>query len=122
MNLQNGEEMYTPGTANTASITVHHSAIYPSTISLPGNNPSLSMNENADLLEFSVYPNPAKDVLHIETDQVVNGINIYDLSGKEVEVGTFKNSAVNISALQSGMYFIRIQTATGSGVKMFKKD
>lgn len=122
VNLQNGGEMYTPGTANSASITIHHSATYPSTISLPGNNPSLSMNENSDLLEFSVYPNPAKDILHIETDQEVSGIKMYDLSGKEVEVVNLKNSAISLSGLQSGMYFIHIETATGSGVKMIRKE
>lgn len=71
----------------------------------------------ADRLAFSVYPNPASEILYIESAQELNvplNITITDLNGKVLldETGrqsNFKFHQVDISSLEGGYYLIAIQ-------------
>jgi putative CocE/NonD family hydrolase len=45
VNLQDGGTMYQSGTGNVANMTIHHDSVYPSTITLPGNNSVLAASE-----------------------------------------------------------------------------
>ena len=59
---------------------------------------------------FFVYPNPAKDVLHIR-DAGGAMVTLTDISGKTVLTQTITgNTDINISSLQPGIYFLRNQT------------
>ena len=62
--------------------------------------------------EVLIYPNPVNDFLHINSEAEIAGIQIYDLLGKVVfETGKTDNKTIlNLSHLQSGMYFIKVQT------------
>ena len=53
--------------------------------------------------EIRVYPNPAKDFLHISSDQNFN-IEIYDIQGKLVKKGQFTNGKIDIRSLEKGIY------------------
>jgi len=66
---------------------------------------------NLNSEEVLIYPNPVKDYLHINSEAEIAGIQIYDLLGKIVfESGKAGNEAkLNLSHLQSGMYFIKVQ-------------
>ena len=62
---------------------------------------------------LKIYPNPARNLIHIEGDININQVDIYTLAGKvalSVE-DNFEN--INISNLNSGMYIIKIQTSQG---------
>ena len=75
---------------------------------------------------INVYPNPAKDVLSIQTgfhamqDQVI--CNMFDLSGKLVYHRTYENVhpdallQVELSTISNGMYQVVISTETGRSV------
>ncbi len=59
---------------------------------------------------FFVYPNPAKDVLHIRSGDKAT-ISLTDVSGKAVLTQNITGNAdVNISSLQPGIYFLKNQT------------
>jgi len=80
------------------------------------NNNILSVS-NFDVEEsFSMYPNPAKDILNIRFKNSVNDINvsIYDSLGKLVynkETRLINSKCVlNVSNLNSGLYFISINS------------
>lgn len=63
-----------------------------------------------------VYPNPVKDVLHLElTNHTVAKLTISDASGKTIIEITEVQPAetINLSGLSSGIYFVRIETETG---------
>jgi hypothetical protein len=54
-----------------------------------------------------VYPNPAKDILNISTDQPVE-VTIYDLTGKVIEVEV-NNKQIDLSNLSNGVYVLSIE-------------
>ena len=67
-----------------------------------------------------VYPNPAKDVLHIKAKSNVTAIEIYTLLGQQV-LRSFPNNfieTVDMAGFESGMYLVRV--FVGEQVQTFK--
>lgn len=63
---------------------------------------------------IKVYPNPAKDVLHVSgTSQL---IRITDISGREV-MSSMKQD-INVSKLPTGIYFVKTGNFVGKFVKL----
>lgn len=61
---------------------------------------------------ISIYPNPAHNIISIESDLRVSLINIYSIEGKRVL--QFNNkSELDISSLQKGIYLITIELEGG---------
>jgi hypothetical protein len=60
--------------------------------------------------DVSIYPNPASSQLFLNTNLVIKSVAIYSVGGelKLLKTGDIKN--IDVSGLQSGMYFLRIQT------------
>lgn len=70
--------------------------------------------------EVAVYPNPASNQLTIQVkDAGTYSANIVDLQGKTVLNTniTKEESAVNISALNNGLYFLVLTDATGNSTQ-----
>ena len=79
--------------------------------------------ENFTKNEFSVYPNPVKDVLNIETTTAVDQVVIYDLLGKIVlqENPSTISPRINMSSLPSGAYLVKVKIGNSSKtVKVLK--
>ena len=110
VNLQDGGPMYTAGTGNIANMTIHHDATYPSSITLPGNNPVLGMSE---LTESAVvlYPIPTEEQLNVKSDIVFNDFKIMDLSGKILEENKLVNDQLMIGHLKGGTYILELKSA-----------
>ncbi len=71
---------------------------------------------------FSLYPNPATDVLNIQSKNgwAIENISIIDISGRTVK--TQKGSeSINVSDLASGTYMIDIVTKEGKATSKFIK-
>ena len=75
---------------------------------------------------FNIYPNPVKDELTITTEVRVEEIAIYDVYGRQAmcqQVNeTTSQQVVNVTGLNSGIYFVRITTEDGEIVKRFVKN
>jgi len=98
----------------------------------PGFGQALDFTVNIETLKtksfksdaLSVYPVPAKDVLHIKYPSVLNTVKVYNLLGQEVFT---KNTAdneleLNVSGLTSGIYIVKLFTAdTGHSFRMVKE-
>ncbi|MFO7934668.1 MAG: T9SS type A sorting domain-containing protein [Bacteroidales bacterium] len=73
-----------------------------------------NINKSINHRDITIYPVPAKSVIHIESRQEMNGmIQFMDISGKtvmETAVDKTTSKAIDISGLQSGVYFIRIES------------
>ena len=70
--------------------------------------------------EVRVYPNPANDLIYVQSTKSQVAMSIYDLSGKVVLNQDQINEGlhfVDISFLQSGVYFIRLSTNQGERVE-----
>ncbi|MEO8235115.1 MAG: LamG-like jellyroll fold domain-containing protein [Flavobacterium sp.] len=89
--------------------------------SLFNNNTLSSQDFNQNDLKVSLYPNPANEVLNIETDLDVKSIEIYNIQGQKVMSSTQKQ--VNVSALASGMYMVKIKDSENAiATKKFMKE
>ena len=61
---------------------------------------------------FTVYPNPASDLLHLEGDFDKGQLSVYDITGRKVYQGEYQHD-IAVGDLNNGMYFIQIVTAEG---------
>lgn len=75
-----------------------------------------SLNVKSEIFEsagFRLYPNPASDNITIELSNNVKSTEtnyqIIDLNGNVVLEGGLVNSSVDVSKLDSGVYFVRIE-------------
>ncbi|QRM90904.1 T9SS type A sorting domain-containing protein [Lacinutrix sp. WUR7] len=59
---------------------------------------------------FSYYPNPANDYLTLKAQKNMDSISVYNILGQEVlrTAPNAVNTEVNMSALQSGAYFVKV--------------
>ncbi|OQA08590.1 MAG: hypothetical protein BWY67_01480 [Bacteroidetes bacterium ADurb.Bin397] len=75
-----------------------------------------------------VYPNPATDKLNIVAgDQELTSITIFDASGRIVYeskamVAAGRSEVVNIRAFSSGVYAVKIQSASQTVTRKFVKQ
>jgi Leucine-rich repeat (LRR) protein len=82
-------------------------------------NCASSINEN-EQLNISLYPNPASSILTIQSDEVINQIQIFNLLGELIQ--TEKQSTFSIEQLPSGIYVLQIQTENGQSNQRFVKE
>jgi sugar lactone lactonase YvrE len=68
-----------------------------------------SQNFNQNNLEVALYPNPANNLLNIETALELQSVEIYNIQGQKVLSSNQKQ--INVSDLAAGMYMVRIQDA-----------
>jgi len=80
--------------------------------------------EVVDKTIFKIYPNPAHDILNIETETSETfNIEIFDIQGRQLsQISNLTSTSsslisVNISSFPSGIYFIKV----GNSVKKFVK-
>lgn len=86
---------------------------------------SVGLKFNVTKSVFEMYPNPAKDQLHISLLENENGtITIIDITGKTVmQVNiSIQHDRINLSSLGRGIYFVNVQTASGNMVKKLVKE
>ena len=72
----------------------------------------LLSNENFEQIAFSIYPNPANDVLNIQNKNnlQIDKVLIFDISGKKILEEAKNVETINIQNFQSGMYFLQIES------------
>ena len=75
-------------------------------------------------IEFTVFPNPAKEVLGINCDVEKAILKIFDINGRLIYTDlAFPNIEINISELVSGTYIIILSAENGkTGVQKFVKE
>jgi len=84
-----------------------------------------SVRENErEHISFTLYPNPAKDIINISSKEVINEkdyqIDIFNITGKKLMSLGFETQ-LNMSALTKGIYILRItqlSTAKTTNLKM----
>jgi hypothetical protein len=82
----------------------------------------IGIKEN-QLDSIKIYPNPTKGLVFINprTETIVSA-TIFDVLGKKVLQQNRNIQELNISSLQSGMYFLRVTTDSGELVKKIIKE
>lgn len=70
-------------------------------------------NEEFAAIQFTLYPNPAKEFLTISGMEAGGTANIYDLGGKLVKNADVSDNKVAVQSLAKGTYIIMIKDAEG---------
>ncbi|CAM3311459.1 choice-of-anchor B family protein [Aequorivita lipolytica] len=78
------------------------------------------------LEKVSVYPNPTSSMLNIVSPEAkVTTVEIFDISGRRLQSIDFTNNTryeLDLSTLQSAVYFVKINTDLGSATKQIIKQ
>lgn len=72
--------------------------------------------------DFTIYPNPVKDILYFQTQHEIIKTEIYDLSGRILSSASTKRNSVSLSELPKGNYIIKAFTKDKVTVHKFIKD
>jgi hypothetical protein len=62
--------------------------------------------------EAKVYPNPAKDMIHVEGTGLLQ-VEVFNILGQNVLSINENFESIRLNALQNGIYFVRIKTTEG---------
>lgn len=87
-------------------------------------NAQLSTSEvNSQVKKASVHPNPFKDILYISEAKDVKSVTVTDTAGRTVKTMEGSVSELDLSRLNSGLYFVTLyfKDGTHSIVKAIKK-
>lgn len=78
---------------------------------------SLSTFE-ATFNKISIYPNPVEDQITIKSEQLLNKVTLFDLTGKQLYTKNLqsKTHQVDVSIYAKGTYFLEITNSSGKSI------
>ena len=88
---------------------------------IESNNSSLGVQTNI-LENISIYPNPVKNILNIKSNDIVESVSVFNVSGIMVYNTQVINKSIDFSSLKQGLYFIEIKTDKIKEVKKLIKE
>ena len=105
-------------TGTTTQITITMDANKTVTASF---STTLGVNEEQFKVPFKLYPNPVNTLLHIDSEDSIKKIKVYNSLGREVIVSSATSDIIDVTNLANGIYFMIIETENGKGVRRFIK-
>lgn len=73
-------------------------------------SPALGIGEVEAAKKIAIYPNPSSSQFSIRTEDDIKSVVIYDATGKLAARFANRKEMLDISSLQSGLYFVEIET------------
>jgi len=85
---------------------------------------ALSINDFGLDKTISIYPNPSKEKVFIESKSTIKSVELFDLQGRLlfVNVVNADKTEINLATQNAGIYFIRITTENGNKVQKIIKE
>jgi len=73
-------------------------------------------NSNEEEAFIRVFPNPSNDFINVtvESDITIQSFSIFSVEGRLIRTEEYKNQAISVNRLNSGVCFLNIQTSKGS--------
>ena len=65
-------------------------------------------NIDLDPSPIIINPNPAQNILNIQTKETIKQVFVYDLLGKKVNLTQVSNNTLDVSNLAQGMYILKM--------------
>ena len=69
----------------------------------------------------NIYPNPVNNKLFVSTSSKIEAISIYTITGVMVYNEKISNNVIDVTSLNSGIYFVKINTREGEIIERFVK-
>ncbi len=71
---------------------------------------------------ISIYPSPVNDRLYIESEMIIEEVVVYDVYGRQqTTVNGQQSTVIDVTNLNSGVYFVKVVTKEGETVKRILK-
>jgi beta-glucanase (GH16 family) len=83
-----------------SSMVIDYVRVYQNTLSIT--------EENTNESDLKVYPNPAVNVVNLESSQVINQVDVFDLSGQLLLSEKEETNVLDISAVKTGIYILKV--------------
>jgi len=71
---------------------------------------------------ISIFPNPAKDKIFIQSELQIRKVEVYSLTGALLMSDNNFNGEISVSALPKGIYLLRVYTDNGVTVSKIVKE
>jgi alpha-tubulin suppressor-like RCC1 family protein len=82
---------------------------------------ALAVNDIASQNKVALYPNPAKDIVTLQSAKAISEVKIYSVTGSIVKyISKVSDNKINVSDLPAGVYIVKINDSAES-VKLIKK-
>ena len=72
-------------------------------------------------ISFSVYPNPVTSVLNIKSDNAIQKIEVFSVTGQSI-LTSLNSEIIDLSGLTSGVYFVKAYSNTGMATQKIIKQ
>jgi hypothetical protein len=82
---------------------------------------ALSVSTADIATDIIIYPNPVRDILFLQTDEIWTKAEIYDISGRIMRSVTLHGTSVDVSSLERGTYIIKLRNGDKYGNVKFVK-
>ncbi len=76
--------------------------------------------DQVDLNSIKIHPNPAQDIINIETISELTSVELFSVLGTQVYKGTNERS-IDVSNLNTGVYLLKLANETGTFTKRIIK-
>jgi len=81
----------------------------------------LAVNDFSSDKKLSLYPNPAKDFVVLQSAKAISEVKIYSATGAIVKsISKVSDNKINVADLPAGVYIVKINDSS-EGVKLIKK-
>lgn len=78
--------------------------------------------KNMNVISLNIYPNPVKNILNIESNDKIEKIELFTLTGVSVKKVCINNNKIDVSELRKGSYLIKVTTVQGfKSLQIFKE-
>jgi hypothetical protein len=84
-------------------------------------NCSLGVNDS-EINTIQLFPNPVHWVLQVQSQESINSLQLYDISGKLIFSSEENIDKIDFSNYINGLYFLKINTYSGSVVEKVLKE
>jgi hypothetical protein len=85
--------------------------------------PLVNLNDLDLNRAFFIYPNPVQDMLTIESENAIVGIELFTMQGRRMEV-SLTNQSLSFEGLDSGIYLLVCAMSDGEHkvIKILKEE
>jgi len=108
--------------SQTNTVTTTFNANMFSMIVIEVLNPILAVDDNEFKGVFELYPNPVTNIVLVSTQEKINEIQIFDVTGKQVLVVKDSSTNIDVSQLKPSIYILKIITDKGVSTKKLIKN